>query len=57
MTTRERAWTKKQANPIVSNTDEGTQTKVEGKRLIISNTDEHGSGVMREEATKRKSTL
>jgi len=34
---------KKQANLIVSNTDEGkrdAQTRVEGNRLIVSNTDE-----------------
>ena len=44
-TTREGAWTKKQVNIIVSNTDEGerdAQTRVEGNRLIVSNTDELG---------------
>ena len=38
---------KKQANLIVSNTDEGkrdAQTRVEGNRLIVSNTDELGGG-------------
>ena len=46
-TNREGAWTKKQANLIVSNTDEGkrdAQTRVEGNRLIVSNTDELGGG-------------
>jgi hypothetical protein len=32
-----RGWTKKQANLIVSNTDEGRQ---KGERLIVSNTNE-----------------
>jgi len=44
-TTREGAWTKKQVNLIVSNTDEGkrdAQARVEGNRLIVSNTDELG---------------
>jgi len=50
MTTREGAWTKKQINLIVSNTDEGkrdAQARADGNRLIVSNTHELGGDYKR----------
>ena len=47
------AWMKKQANLIVSNTDEGiAQTTVENNRLTVSNTDELGGGGYEKESRK-----
>ena len=51
-----RTWTKKQAIPIVSNTERDAETR-EGNRLIVSNTDELVELVVEARSRKNRHNL